>query len=99
MAMEFEWDEAKSERTRRERGFDFATATKIFDGPVIGARDTRKDWGEVRMVAVGAVGDEILTVIYTDRGDRRRIISARRPRRKEREAWLSFARPGKRSWP
>jgi uncharacterized DUF497 family protein len=30
--MEFEWDDAKSERNRRERGFDFATAALIFEG-------------------------------------------------------------------
>lgn len=93
VAMEFEWDDKKSEWTRRERGFDFATAAHIFDGPVVEWEDNRRDWGEVRMVAVGVVGEDILTVIYTDRGDRRRIISARRPRKKEREAWLSFARP------
>ena len=31
-----------------------------------------------------------LTVIYTDRSTRRRIISARKARRKEREAWQSY---------
>lgn len=32
--MDFEWDKAKSERTRRERGAGFLTAALIFAGPV-----------------------------------------------------------------
>ena len=90
MTMEFEWDEAKSDRTRRERGFGFAEAALIFNGPALEWEDRRQDWRETRIVAVGAVEDIILAVIYTDRGECRRIISARKARKKEREAWLSY---------
>lgn len=93
MAMEFEWDEAKSEWTRRERGFGFDLAIEIFDGPVVEWEDCRRDWGEVRTAAVGVVNGRFLTVIYTMRGDKRRIISARVSRKKEKERWESFARP------
>ncbi len=34
MTMEFEWDEAKSDWTRRERGFGFEEAALIFEGSV-----------------------------------------------------------------
>jgi len=89
--MDFEWDEAKSNRTRRERGFGFDYAAQVFEGPVLEWEDRRKDWGETRIAAVGAVEDVVLTVIYTDRSERRRIISARKARKEEREAWLSYA--------
>ena len=91
-AMEFEWDDAKSERNRRERGFDFATAALIFDGPVQTTFDDRRDYSEERVIAIGEINGEVVVVVYTDRGQVRRIISARRANRKERETWRLFAR-------
>jgi uncharacterized DUF497 family protein len=44
--MEFEWDEAKSERIRRLRGFGFAEASRIFEGFTLEWSDIREDWGE-----------------------------------------------------
>lgn len=89
--MDFEWAEEKSEANFCERGFDFAFAALIFEGPFIEAEDTRLDYGERRMVAIGAIDDIAIVVVYTDRGEVRRIISARRANRRERELWRSFA--------
>lgn len=87
MNMDFEWDEAKSEKNLRERGFGFDLAALIFEGPVIEWCDIREPWGEARVLAVGAVADAIVAVVYTDRDSVRRIISARRARKKEVELW------------
>lgn len=92
MAMEFEWDEAKSEWTRRERGVDFATAARIFEAPVQTTPDERRDYGEERIIAIGEVDGAVLVVVYTDRSGVRRIISARPANRKERETWRLFAK-------
>ena len=89
--MLFEWDEAKSRRNLRERGFDFNYAASVFTGLTLERRDDRRDYGEVRMQAVGRAGDDILFVVYTDRDDVRHLISARRANRKERKLWHSFA--------
>ncbi len=86
-AMELEWDEAKSRRNLLLRGFDFAHAGLIFEGPVIEREDRRTDYREVRLIATGMVDDECLTVVYTPRAGRIRIISARRASRKERDAY------------
>ena len=91
--MEFEWDEEKSERNRLDRGLDFGTAARIFEGPIQTAIDDRRDYGETRVIAVGEVDDRVLVVVYTDRNGVRRIISARRANRKEQETWRSSARP------
>ena len=40
--MQFEWDEAKSERTFRERGFGFDYAAGIFDNLTLERRDDRR---------------------------------------------------------
>jgi uncharacterized DUF497 family protein len=89
----FEWDEAKSERNRIEQGFGFDAAALVFQGSIVEWCDLRATWGEVRVVAVGSVDGVVLAVVYTDRGEVRRIISARKARRKERELWRSLASP------
>ena len=89
--MLFEWDEAKSRRTLDERGFGFEYAARIFLAPTLERPDDRREYGEVRTQAIGRVADDILFVVYTDRGDTRHIISARLANRKERRLWQSFA--------
>ena len=92
--MDFEWDEAKSEQNLRQRGFGFDYAACLFEGPVLETIDSRCDYGEIRIQAIGQVGEDILFVTYTDRnGESRRIISARKANRKERLLWQSFVNP------
>ena len=93
--MELEWDEAKSRANLLLRGFDFAHAALIFEGPVIEREDRRKDYRERRLIATGLVDGECLTVVYTPRAGRVRIISARRASRKERHVYREeVAGPG-----
>jgi uncharacterized protein len=85
----FEWDEAKNEANLRERGFDFAFASLIFDGPTFEVQDRRRNYGERRVVAIGVADNMHLTVVYTDRQSvpgevLRRIISSHRSNRRER---------------
>jgi uncharacterized DUF497 family protein len=95
--MLFEWDEAKSRRNLNERGFGFEYAARIFLGPTLERPDNRREYGEVRIQAIGRVAGDILFVVYTDRGDARHIISARLASRKERRLWQSFAEQWKTS--
>lgn len=83
----FEWDDAKSEANLKARGFDFAHAAGIFGGPVLEMDDTRAEYGESRVQAIGKTGSAILFVVYTWRGNVRRIISARLAKRKERDSY------------
>lgn len=87
METTFEWDERKSEANLRERGFDFAYAALMFEGPMIEWDDARQDYGERRIQVVGRVEEDILVVVYTWRGAARRIISARLASRRERDAY------------
>src|SRR5664280_3407521 len=88
--MLFEWDDAKSQLNLLERGFGFDHAAAIFIVPTLEEEDSRRDYGEVRVQAIGSAADDILSVVYSDRGDIRRIISARLANRKERKLWLSL---------
>jgi uncharacterized protein len=78
-------------------GFGFEYAARIFLGPTLERLDNRREYGEVRIQAIGRVIDDILFVVYTDRGDTRHIISARLASRKERRLWQSFAEQWKTS--
>lgn len=89
--MQFEWDALKSALTLARRGIDFELAALVFENRVLEWPDERTDYGEKRMIAVGRVGADHLTVVYTDRNIAgitvRRIISARRSSRRERHAY------------
>jgi len=92
--MIFIWDPAKSAWNARERGLPFDVAMAMFDSPTLETPDTRFGYGEVRVKAVGTVGDAVLICVYTDvRPDLRRIISLRAANRKERNAYRQ-AYPG-----
>lgn len=89
--MRLSWDPRKSSANLAARGFDFAFASLIFEGRTLERPDTRRDYGEGRIVAVGVADGFTLTVVYTERetpeGVERRIISARRSNRRERQAY------------
>ena len=89
LAESFEWDAAKSARNLQLRGFDFARATELFDNPVLEIEQTQRDFGELRIKAIGMINGEYFVVVYTPRGDKRRIISARPADRKERDEYRS----------
>ncbi len=85
--MAFEWDAAKNTANLAKHGIDFRDAVRIFEKPVLEKTDRRRDYGEGRIAAVGIAMGLGLYVVYTIRGGKRRIISARRANRHEREAY------------
>jgi uncharacterized protein len=86
--MEFEWDEAKSDLCFAERGFDFAYAVRVFlDPDRLVERDDRFDYGEPRYRSTGRVEGRVFVVVYTPRGERLRIISARKANERERQRY------------
>jgi uncharacterized DUF497 family protein len=87
--VDYEWDEAKSETTRRERGLPFEVAVLLFDRPVLVTVDDRFDYGETRLRAVGEVEGVILPCVFTETHEVRRIISLRRANRRERDGYRS----------
>ena len=85
--MRLDWDLGKSERNRQERGFGFDFAALVFEGGTTEWPDDRLNYGEARVRAIGEADGLVLHVVFTDRGDIRRIISARLASRKERDRW------------
>ena len=89
--MPFEWDAKKAESNEAKHGIRFEDAVRVFDDPDrLSWIDTRKNYGEVRTVTVGAVESWIvLVVVHTDRSGTVRIISARPASQKERKLYES----------
>lgn len=86
--MIFEWDETKSRRTYADRGFDFAHAVRVFADPYRLERlDRRRDYGEERRQTIGEVDGKTFFVVFTQRGEAVRIISARRAHDHEDQAY------------
>jgi uncharacterized DUF497 family protein len=80
----FEWDPEKEIINVRKHGFDFTTASLIWNAQIIERSDNRRDYGEKRIIATGKVEETTLVVIYTQRGENRRIISARKAKAREK---------------
>jgi hypothetical protein len=81
---EFEWDAAKAESNREKHGVSFEAARCVFDDAFSCEQcDLDSEPGEIRYVITGMVNDVILTAVYTERGERTRIISARKATKHE----------------
>ena len=83
----FEWNENKRLETIESRGLDFLRATTIFDGrKFVTLRSKYKD--EERFVTIATMDDgKFYSVIWTWRGEVRRIISFRRAWNGEERAY------------
>jgi uncharacterized DUF497 family protein len=91
--MKFEWDESNARTNLSKHGVDFVDAARIFDDHAAShAIDDMMEYGEERTEAIGIVDGIVLVVIYVERGERIRLISARKATRREeddhfRERW------------
>ena len=75
--MKFEWDDEKNEINKRKHRISFETAAHVFDDPdYIEMYDFEHSIDEERFIAIGRVGG-VLFVVFTERKDVIRLISAR----------------------
>ena len=81
--MKISFDPVKREWTLRERRLDFAEAPKVFADTTVDQEDDRFDYGEMRMITVGWLSDRMVVLVWTDRGDRRHVISMRKANKRE----------------
>jgi len=79
MALESEWDPEKANTTLRKHKVPILMACEAFkDGNRLEFPDFSSEYGEERWIVLGRVGQTILSVVFTERGERIRLISARR---------------------
>jgi uncharacterized DUF497 family protein len=85
--LRFEWDPKKSALNLRKHGVAFEDAVRVFEGLHIEGPDERHSDGEDRWIVYGEVSGRVIVAVYTWRGEGRRIISARKATKAEREAF------------
>lgn len=77
MATIFEWDEKKDRLNQEKHGIGFLEAQAAFlDSKRVIAEDVRHSAKEKRFFCIGRVGGGILTVRFTYRRERIRILGA-----------------------
>ncbi len=81
--MQIEFDTEKRDRTLAERRLDFARAAEVFAGVTVTAADIRLDYGEPRLTTVGVLDGRMVILVWTPRGEARRIISMRKANERE----------------
>lgn len=83
--MRITYDPPKREKALRERGLDFEDAAKIFADPhMLTLLEERRDYGEARYQTFGHIGERLVVVVWTPRGDdERRVISMRKANARE----------------
>ena len=87
--MEFEWNPQKAAANLAKHTVSFEDAATVF-GDLLGRimADPRHSIGEERLVLLGlSQSQHLLAVMYVDRGEAIRIISARRATRRERRTY------------
>jgi uncharacterized DUF497 family protein len=86
---EFEWDDDKAYLNRAIHEVSFEEARLVFsDIHAVELGEDRRGYDEQRFRIIGRSGPSLLVVIYSERGGRTRIISARRAERAERNNWI-----------
>ena len=87
--MRFEWDTEKEKENIRDHGLNFTDGAKVFlDYFRIERRDDDSSLDEERYQTIGLYHD-LLFVVFTERGDKTRIISARLAESYERRIYAN----------
>lgn len=81
--MLIEWDDDKRAATLAARGLDFVRAGEVFAGRHFTAQDMRADYPEARFITVGLLDGRMVVLVWTPRGEARRIISMRKANERE----------------
>jgi len=83
--MKVTFDPAKRATTLSERGLDFDDAAIVFEGVTLEIEDTRRDYGEKRMICYGYLAGRMVVVGYTPRDAARHVFSMRKANEREQD--------------
>jgi hypothetical protein len=87
--MKTAFDPAKDASNITKHGMSLAEAVNIEWDTLWAFEDDRADYGEVRMIGFAYIGLRLHCVVYTDRGDTRRIISLRKANSREEKRYAA----------
>jgi len=85
----YEWDEQKRQSNIIKHGLDFVAVRHLFDGRHVIDLPAHSET-EPRTLTVGMIDGKFYTVVWTQRGEKRRIISFRRSRDEEKREYQNL---------
>jgi uncharacterized DUF497 family protein len=78
------FDPLKRDAALSERGLNFEDAALVFAGVTLELEDTRRDYGETRMICFGKLEGRMVVVGYAPRGADRHVFSMRKANDREK---------------
>lgn len=87
--MEITFDPAKDATNIAKHGVSLTVAVDLEWDSAMTWPDSRRDYGEARMIGLALTGARLYCVIFTDRGNARRVISLRKANEREVRRYVS----------
>ncbi len=81
--MVFDWDKKKRKTNIKKHGIDFSELKEVFEKPMLTRIDNSEDYGEIRWISLGDLDGKIVVLVYTEKENNVRLISARRATKNE----------------
>jgi uncharacterized DUF497 family protein len=80
----------KRAKTLAERNLDFEDAVEVFAGVTFELLDTRRSYGEERVLCYGYLRGRLVMIGYTTRGDARHVFSMRKTNEREKRRFAAY---------
>jgi uncharacterized protein len=91
--IDFEWDNEKAKANLAKHGVSFEQAREAFGDPFgLELIDDRFEYGEERLILIARAQGRFLTVVYIERDQTHRVISARPSSKAEQDAYFKAQR-------
>ncbi len=89
MQPQYEWGEDKARINLRKHQVSFQEAATVFNDPLIATQlDPAHTYDEQRYIAIGrSMRGRVLVVVFTERGEKIRLISCRKATPRERKVY------------
>ena len=87
--MKIAFDPVKDKRNLSKHHISLDEAKNLEWDWLLAMQDTKKDYGELRIIGYAPIGTRLFCVVFVDRGDERRIISLRKANYKEVKRYAS----------
>jgi len=87
--MNIRFDSVKNATNLVKHGVSLADAANIEWETLLTKPDTRRNYGETRMIGYALIGTRLYCVVFTDRDEERRIISLRKANQREVKHYVS----------
>lgn len=88
--MRITFDPIKRARALADRGLDFEDAAIVFKGITVEVEDTRKNYGERRIICYGLLAGRLVVIGYTPRGATRHVFSMRKANHREKARLVPY---------